>query len=181
MSSPAAASRITEIFLRGMLAVVWLIWAPVGFFFWIPLLLRVTLTFAGMTIHAVVTGQNPRELRSHLEAAIDFWFAGFRMARLSVLCPDVSPVTPVRSQAHLLAIEILWASAVWIFGTWLVAPSVLHDLYDLVNNAVKGSREAWIFLALLLAGTFLVIGMLVERIRASAKRESPTVPEQPGR
>lgn len=166
MTTASLESKVVTGVLRGMLFIVWAIWAPVGFFLWIPLLLRTTLLFAGLVIHAVMTGQNPDGLRGHLENAIDFWFAGFRIARDTVF-GRISPQTaPMQAKSDVIVIEVLWASTVWVVGMWWISPGVFADVYIGLSEIVQNTREGWILLVLSIAAAVFVTGIYVGRNRA---------------
>lgn len=128
MTEESLAGRISSTLLRVMMIVVWGVWAPIGFLLWIPLLVRATIVFAAFVVHAAITGQDPTHLRQHLEAAIDFWFAGFRFARETVQPQSSSVRRPFESQTSRVLIEILWAIAFWVALTLLIHPETIVGL-----------------------------------------------------
>jgi hypothetical protein len=163
--SEEGPGRITQLLLWVMLLIVWGVWAPVGFFLWIPLLIRVTLVFAGLVVHAVITRRNLHGLRSHLEAAIDFWFYGFRAARDTILHPDrLETQADEPPKVQLVLVYMLWALAVWLVAAWFLTPQLLHQLFESVGTYAAGRRELWLLLVVLLLFASFVLGRAYQRI-----------------
>lgn len=152
-----------------MLWVVWFIWAPVGFFLWVPLLMRTTLLFAGLVIHSAITGQNPSVLRSHLEAAIDFWFAGFRIARNTVFQSLKTSPIPIQKQTSRVALEIFWASCFWFFSLWLFYPSVLFRFRIFVTKDFAATSEVWALVGVAIALAAFILGWFLAEARAKGR------------
>lgn len=168
-------SRAATVILYCMLAVVWAIWAPVGFFLWIPLLLRTTIIFSGLVVHGAVTGQYSHAIRATLEAAIDFWFVGFRMAYATVLGSSYSPEQPATEQPSgiqlaRVVVEMFWAAFVWLFGLWLFDPSFSNRVLALLSKLESASPSTLrlALIAMVLIG--FIGGMLTERIRRQSGR-----------
>lgn len=159
------AKRITSVLLRLMMLVVWAIWAPIGFLLWIPLLVRTTSVFVGFVVHAAITGQDPSHLRQHLEAAIDFWFAGFRFARETVLAEGREVRRPFESQTSRVLLEVLWAVAFWVAAILVLHPATITSrLPDLVKMARPEPQEMF-EIALVTAIIAFVLGVALGHIR----------------
>lgn len=179
-----ATSRVSKGILVFMLLIVWAIWAPIGFFLWIPLLIRVTFVFAGLVVHSVVSRRNPRGLRDHLEEAIDFWFFGFRTARDTVFHPDrIINEATAPPKAHLILLHSLWALAVWLVGSWLFVPQSLHRLFNATGTYFQGRQDMLPVIAILVGALLVAVSFALGRSfqKASGSAEiNKQVTEQAG-
>jgi len=79
------SSPITEIATRGALSVAVAVWAVVGFFLWIPLLLRRIVTFVVELTYVTLTDGDPEPAARRLRNAASFYRRGFVTAVGSVL------------------------------------------------------------------------------------------------
>jgi small-conductance mechanosensitive channel len=162
------ATRLTTGLLRLMMFVVWAIWAPIGFLLWIPLLVRTTIVFAGFVVHAAITGQDPTHLRQHLEAAIDFWFAGFRFARETVAPEGQEVRRPFQSQTSRVLLEVVWAAAFWGAAILVLHPETITSRLPELPTTGQGGPQEVLLIALVTAIIAFVIGVAVGNARKEA-------------
>ena len=111
-----------------------LIWFVIGLILWLPLLVRATAAFTWMIIHATVTNQNPQHIKQHLEAAIGFWFMGFRLAKNTLYSSH--PLIPPSFQFHLSKLlgEFLWTTVFWFIYLYIFYPLVIENIGLLLSE-----------------------------------------------
>ena len=80
-------SRVTELATRVALSVAVAVWAVVGFFLWVPLLLRRIVVFVVELTYVTLTGGDPDPAAGRLRNAAGFYRRGFVTAVESVLSP----------------------------------------------------------------------------------------------
>lgn len=55
-----------------------LVWAIVGFLFWLPMICYSVARFSSLVVYTTIVGADPNLLAVHLEHAVRFYFQGFR-------------------------------------------------------------------------------------------------------
>jgi len=111
-------SWITEVATRGALSICVAVWAIVGFFLWLPLLLRHIVAFIASLTHATLTDGDMEDAARRLRGATSFYRRGFESAIGSVLSrPDgrSDPESSARRSlsARPILLECAWALVVW--------------------------------------------------------------------
>jgi hypothetical protein len=99
-----------------VLGITLLVWAVVGFLFWIPLLIRATVLFSVRLVHATLTSQSAERAGERLKDAINFWLRGFIVAIDAVgrSSGDDSDAPPERAvNVGYLLNELAWAGLAW--------------------------------------------------------------------
>lgn len=138
-TSPSALTRVW--ILRPLVFViggfVLLVWSLLGFYLWIPMLIRTCAAFSLAIVGAVVSGHDMSRAERALSAAIGFYTRGF-----SVIYQSVSRVWHGRTSQPVLGgeaaiswkcsiIEFCLASAMW--AAPFVIPLVVKQIGDLYN------------------------------------------------
>ena len=126
--------------LIGILAC--LIWAVVGFVFWIPLLARaIAIYIAAVTGHAIAS-QKTKGLAKILPDAITFYARGFRRIRDSFDDDDTNdPREPL--QLNRIAFEVFWSFSFWfmagfsVFSAFRALFPERHYLTEIRNEATS--------------------------------------------
>lgn len=155
--------------MRLIFAVVVTIWAVIGFFLWIPLLVRATTVFSAMIVHAVITGQKPDALRSHLESACGFYSEGFRIAFDVIHNPTNGQPQKLDVRFWQVFGECLWTLAFWIFILMIFHPSLLESPWAVITSISKW----WLYLtgALLIFVTGVGLGWNMRSKKAETEIE----------
>lgn len=98
----------------GILAVCLGLWALIGFFFWVPVLVRSMLRFSVALIQSMLEGTAPFESGRVLRESVDFYRRGFAVAIGAVLgdLPDGQRHGSKVGTRRFLK-EIAWALVVW--------------------------------------------------------------------
>jgi hypothetical protein len=87
------------------------VWAVVGLFFWVPLLVRAVLLSAVRIVHGAVTRQPPTYLRAFIASETRFYLAGFwTRKRLK----QVGSQRKYHLKLRRLVGEVLWAGAFYL-------------------------------------------------------------------
>ena len=175
-----------------ILVVAEVVWAIVGFMFWVPLLARAATIFSTVIVYARVTGQAPEDMRDYLRVATSFWFEGFVAAKEALF-----PTTRRENAAALdvkigrLCGEVAWSLLFWLLVAWVwdrsatqevVSAYVISVLDGLqrVGTFLVGLHPAWQLLVLLAAVvlSFLLGAMATMPEQQSAKERSEPVGSQ---
>ena len=125
--TPATASSVDDDTRLGaafrvltwvVLGTLMLVWAVVGFVFWLPRMLREMAGFSLSLVHATMKGTDMTAAGDSLKGAIDFYRRGFELAHTSVMKTDARQESGrgVEFNANHLVKEALWALLVW----WVV-------------------------------------------------------------
>jgi len=61
-----------------ILCVCLMIWAVIGFLFWVPMLVYAIARFSALVVYTTIVNVDPDKLAIHLEHAVRFYFTGFR-------------------------------------------------------------------------------------------------------
>ena len=94
-----------------MVGVANCVWAVVGLFFWVPLLVRAVLLSAVRIVHSAVTRQPPTYLRAFIASETRFYLAGFwTRKRLK----QVGSQRKYHLKLRRLVGEVLWAGAFYL-------------------------------------------------------------------
>lgn len=113
------------------------IWIPLGFFFWVPLLGRSVAIFSVMVLFSALTRTDARLIQQQLEQSIEFYPRGFRIIFDVLASPLTNSTThetiPLGKFARHIVVELIWAGLFWttiIYGleSYKAFPPVLHDL-----------------------------------------------------
>jgi|GEM_PF-1902071 len=118
------------------------IWIPLGFFFWIPLLGRSVAIFSVMVLFSALTRTDPRLIQRQLEQSIEFYPRGFRII-FDVLASPLDhsagiEAVPIGKFAGRIIVELVWAGLFWatiLYGleSYHAFPPVLHDLLKTIS------------------------------------------------
>jgi len=117
-----------------VLLVTLIVWAVVGFVFWIPLLVRATTIFALALLPAAFNRQDIGGLHDLLEEASSFYFRGFHSA-IAVL-NESGGYGDVDVGIGRIVVEILWTTAFWLFTIYLVQPAIVRPLFNWLRTMV---------------------------------------------
>lgn len=98
-----------------VLGTLMLVWAVVGFVFWLPRMLREMAAFSLALVYATMTGADLSPAGDRLKEAIQFYRRGFELAHASVLKsePPSSVRKAIAVNPRILAKEAVWAVLVW--------------------------------------------------------------------
>ena len=69
--------------------VVTLLWIVIGFFFWVPFLIRIVVYYTGSVLISAFTGADLQEAEESLEMAISFYTMGFYKVNRLVVKQDL--------------------------------------------------------------------------------------------
>ncbi len=113
-------ANFVEVVRFGFLGATFLVWTPVGFFVWVPFLIRMCFVLVASILQAALGRTNTQHLAEPLKHAMGFWFTGYQMAHLAVY-PDknaTASATDVPSDGQKISNarvfgEICWAVIVW--------------------------------------------------------------------
>ncbi len=156
-STPAiemSRSKVAKVFdgitrgvMWGVLAVCLLVWAVVGFIFWVPLLVRAAARFSLELLRATFAGRGAQEAGEQLRDAVEFYRRGFAVAieatgnRRFRVTQDSEE--RMRHPPRHLAWELAWAIIIWY-------PILL------AFGLLEGSPvDLWNFIAALPLGTWI--------------------------
>jgi hypothetical protein len=149
-----------------VLLVSFFLWAVIGFFLWVPLLIRTILIFSVAVTHAAISGQHADNLREPLRIACGFWIDGFRIISETTFArsgretrrrPDIRFVRLVG--------ETLWAGCLWLLLVWAWRPTLAHSLlYSLLPSGLD-NRFVLVGLVSFMAGGLLGMGVKIQIFR----------------
>ena len=121
-----AAKVVAHYTLR---ALMWLIvatamgvWLLIGFFFWIPLLLRAAVAFSVEVVNATLTGRSAEAAGHMLRRAVDFYKSGFVTALEAIEDPPEHrrPVRATQDEDEEMVVdargflnEVAWTLLIW--------------------------------------------------------------------
>lgn len=136
-----------DILVKGVMFVVMIItliiWAFVGFVFWIPLLARSTAVFSATILAVTIVAnrhEDPRSLGYQLETATKFYIDGFRMIVEALYArPAGTPENFPKIHFGRVIIEILWAGFFWAVLLRLFS----SDLASAVWSSVSYFVTSW--------------------------------------
>lgn len=124
-------------FLRPMVFViggfVLMVWSIIGFYLWIPLLIRMCAAFSIAIVGAVVSGHDMSLAERALSEAIGFYFRGFSVIYQSVRRVWDGKTTQLPQEGQMpiswkrSIIEFCLASLMW------VSPFAIHYLWELIQ------------------------------------------------
>ncbi len=161
-------------FLIFLVALV--VWAIIGFIFWIPMLTRATTVFAGMILYATLTGQKADALREYLRLASGFYPDGFRITK-DALYPTDTGATPSEIEFYpgRFILEFFWTIVFWVGVLWIGQPTLLTPLtgrsWRVVDSALSALTPFGAsILALCMLGLYVLVSYLIflERRRGLA-------------
>jgi hypothetical protein len=122
-------------FHQGITWLVLLIWMPLGFFYWVPLMIRSSIAFVVFLVHeALLSSGHIGPARAALDRAIRFYPDGF--LRISSAAHGARQKRKATVDTGWLAVgvETLWALIVWIgivtlwFGRPALLTTVIHSI-----------------------------------------------------
>ncbi|MGI9628847.1 MAG: hypothetical protein ACR2QM_18575, partial [Longimicrobiales bacterium] len=83
-NAPSALSVVAHYILRALtwliVATAMLVWLIIGFVFWVPLLIRATVSFSAEVVNATLTGRSATAAGEMLKRAVGFYKSGFVVA-----------------------------------------------------------------------------------------------------
>jgi hypothetical protein len=168
-----------NIILFFVLVVSFLLWSIIGFFLWVPLLMRTIVVFSVAVAHAAVSGQHADNLREPLRIASGFWVDGFRIIRETIQSKGLQRLdTKLETRIGRLIGEVFWASFVWILFLWALRPLLIHSMLEFVSTSIRtvtvwldelsAFRVAGLVLAVALVafvvGIFFGIGIVIRNL-----------------
>jgi hypothetical protein len=109
-----------------ILCVCMVIWAVLGFLFWIPMLCYAIARFSALVLYTTIINANPDKLAIHLEHAVRFYFVGFRNILRAIYAKPQShtedslgfTINWAVVLVHTLGIVVFWAVIV-VTGLWI--------------------------------------------------------------
>lgn len=116
-----------------------LLWVPFGFVFWLPFLLRRTVTYVFAVLYAGLTGGDTDEASQRWEDAIAFYRLGFQRIIHAFRDEEEDRQSGLGrgdrasgSRIGRFVRELVWAAAVWgtvlwLSGLWPEAPEVVRS------------------------------------------------------
>ncbi|MDP1591333.1 MAG: hypothetical protein Q8M07_26500 [Prosthecobacter sp.] len=116
---------------------VLLVWSIIGFYLWIPLLIRMCAAFSVAIVGAVVSGHDMSPAERALSEAIGFYFRGFSVIYQSVRRVWDGKTTQLPQEGQMpiswkrSIIEFCLASVMW--AAPFVIPLVVRQLGDLFD------------------------------------------------
>jgi hypothetical protein len=132
-----------DILIKGVMFVVviitLIIWAFVGFVFWIPLLARSTAVFSATILAVTIANrhEDSRGLGYQLEIATKFYIDGFRMIVEALYArPAGPPENFPKIHFGRVIIEILWAGFFWAVMLRLFSPDLASAVWSSVSDFV---------------------------------------------
>ncbi len=123
------------------------IWAVVGFFFWIPVLVRTTASFSAAILYAALTGSPSRQFGQLLNAAITFYFSGFSRISDAMFASegagaDLPPFRLMQFLSEIVWAVFFWAlAAAWVFD-WPLWRLFVQPFIDLAREALNSKGGA---------------------------------------
>jgi len=117
-------SRLNEAFTRGALAICLLGWSVVGFFLWIPRMVRAVVVFSIALVQSTLTETSAEVAGKRLRSAANFYRRGFVGAvdairpRAEVARQDGEPEPRGGLDGGLIVRETAWAIVVWYLILW---------------------------------------------------------------
>lgn len=118
--------RAISIVRTVILCVCLVIWAVIGFLFWVPMLVHAIARFSALVVYTTIVNADPDMLAIHLEHAVRFYFTGFR---------NILRAIYARPQPHT------WKSVEFKINWWVV---FLHTLGTAVFWAVAVLASLWV-------------------------------------
>ena len=142
--------RWIELLIKWIIGVfITAIWAVVGFFFWIPILLRACLIYSAVLFASVVGSADIGRAMRSLNLAIRFYPRGFVLIRSSIfgssLEDDVSESSRpfnLMSFFHII-FESIFSAFMWVVSLNLIGVidvdilKYIRDLVFLIRNAMS--------------------------------------------
>lgn len=96
-----------------ILLVLLAVWAVLGAFFWIPLMVRALLRFSLSLLRAVLVGRRPEGAARALRDAVSFYRRGFVVAIEVVTRAELDGEARDPETGNRLLAEVIWAIPVW--------------------------------------------------------------------
>lgn len=118
---PSLLDRIIRPLTWGTLGVCLAVWALAGAVFWVPAMVRRVAFYSLALLEAMMKGDRPEEAARRLREAITFYARGF-VTTVEVLARTSAKETAAAKDTEAdersldfrgLALEALWAAAVW--------------------------------------------------------------------
>ena len=106
-------------------------WAVVGLFIWIPLLVRVTATYAALMVHCAVTRRSPVFLQDYLRHAYSLYGDGLRSS-IEIYTKEGTAGEPPKIPVPLWLFvrEILWTLVFWLLLSSFFHVQILRYVLD---------------------------------------------------
>lgn len=132
-------------------AVALALWAPFGFLFWLPFLLRRTIGYVLAVLYVGLTGGDADRAAGRWEQAVDFYQIGFQRILHALSSQDSPPAPTTRSGREpeggvgRFVLEAIWAAAVWTAALW--ALGVWPEAPEAIRSAAArgfGAFDAWV-------------------------------------
>ena len=117
-------SKLNEAFTRAVLGVCLLAWAVIGFFLWIPKIVRGVVAFSAALVQSTLAETSAEAAGRALRSAANFYRRGFVSAvdairpRAEVEHTDEKPVASEGIEPGLIVRETAWAFVVWYVILW---------------------------------------------------------------
>lgn len=123
-----AAKVVVHYTLRGLMwlivATAMMVWLLIGFFFWVPLLIRAAIGFSVSVVRSTLMGQSAEAAGIMLRRAVDFYRSGFVTALEAIQDEPGRPanrtVVPIHGEDQELTIdargfinELGWTLLIW--------------------------------------------------------------------
>jgi len=125
-------------------AITWLvllIWMPVGFFYWVPLVARSSIAFVAFLVHeALLSTGHIGPARVALDRAIRFYPDGFFRIMSASRGARQKRIVTVSTGWLAFALETIWALTVWfgIVTLWFGPPALLTSA---IHSALPGMPQ----------------------------------------
>lgn len=116
-----------EVLLKIITFLVLIIWAVLGFVFWIPMLTRTIGAFTSLIFYYNLTNKNPRHLRSIVEDAIRFYPKGFNIILSIMKSPNNHNVKGEESGS--MKFEFTWEVILKILGDLRIIREVITTAF----------------------------------------------------
>jgi hypothetical protein len=115
-------NALINIIRQFALAVSLVIWAIVGFLFWIPMLVYSIVQFSAMIVYATITDADPNSLATRLERAVRFYLEGFRNVIKAIYRrkTDGPATTDVRVEITKIIVHVIGTVLFWLAVTALI-------------------------------------------------------------
>lgn len=97
------------------------LWIPLGFFFWVPVLFRVTASFTFALVHATLAARNAKISSVPLDHAVGLWINGFGTIWSSVFPAADTEADQIPFNVSRMLLETAWALLFWYVSILLLS------------------------------------------------------------
>ena len=104
-----------------VLAILLLIWAVVGFLFWLPMLVNAIIFFSLLNLYATILNAEPDTLAVSLEKSVRFYLQGFENVFRAVRkqTRDGSPTANIKLDLKTIVWHLLITAVFWLVVVFL--------------------------------------------------------------